>query len=80
MTVAAIDSNALLKMFYSSLIAGVGVTVVFSIGILAAVRSSEMRREHRPNAAVGYGALATFALLASAAAVAYGLILVGHKS
>jgi hypothetical protein len=80
MTIATIDSSALLKMFYSSLIAGVGVSVVFSLGILAAVRSGEMRREHRTNAAVGYGALAACALLASAAAVAYGLILVGRKS
>lgn len=80
MTIATIDSNALLKMFYSSLIAGVGISVVFSVAILAAVRSSELRREHRTNAALGYGALAGCAFLVSAAAVAYGVFLVGHKS
>jgi uncharacterized protein (DUF2062 family) len=80
MTAAAIASNALLKMLYSSLIAGIGIAVVFSIAILAAVRSSEMRRGRRTNAAVGYGALAAAALLLSAAIVAYGLYLVGHKT
>lgn len=80
MTTAAIAANALLKMLYSSLIAGVGISLVFSIGILAAVRSGEMRREHRTNSAIGYGTLAACALLVSAAAVAYGLFLVAHKS
>ena len=51
MIAGAINTHALLKMAYSSLLAGVGVTVVFSIAILGATRSSEMRRAHRAGAA-----------------------------
>lgn len=76
----AIASSALLKMTYSSLLAGVGVTVVFSIAILGTIRSSEMRRANRGRAATAYATLAACGLLISAAAVVYGLILVGHKS
>jgi hypothetical protein len=77
---ATIASNALLKMLYSSLVAGVGISLVFSVAILAAVRSSERRRDHRPNAAIAYGALAASALVASGAIVVYGVYLVAHKS
>ena len=80
MIAAAINTHALIKMAYSSLLAGVGVAVVFSVAILGAARSSEMRREHRTVAAVGYTALAAAGLLAAAALVIYGLVLVAHKS
>jgi hypothetical protein len=80
MSVAAIASNALLKMLYSSLIAGVGISLVFSIAILAAVRSGERRRDQRPNAAIAYGAIAACALAVSGAMVVYGVYLVAHKS
>jgi hypothetical protein len=80
MTSAAIASSALLKMLYSSLIAGIGISLVFSVAILAAVRSTEMRRSHRTNAAVAYGALAACALAVSGAIVVYGVYLVAHKS
>jgi len=80
MSAAAIASNALLKMLYSSLIAGIGISLVFSVAILAAVRSSERRRDHRSNAAIAYGALAASALVVSGAIVVYGVYLVAHKS
>jgi hypothetical protein len=80
MTVATIASDALLKMLYSSLIAGIGIALVFSIAILGAIRSGEMRRNRRTSAAVGYGVLAAAGLLTSAAIVAYGLYLVAHKT
>jgi hypothetical protein len=80
MSPATIASDALLKMLYSSLVAGVAITVVFSIAMFGAIRSSDMRRARRPNAAVGYAVLSAFGLLASAAIVVYGLMLVAHKS
>lgn len=75
-----IASSPLLKMFYSSLIAGVGVAIVFSLAILGAIRSSDMRRAGRSAAAGAYAALAASGLVLLAAVVVYGLILVGHKS
>lgn len=80
MIAAAINTHALVKMAYSSVLAGVGVAVVFSVAILGAARSSEMRREHRTAAAAAYTAVAAAGLLLAAGMVLYGLILVAHKS
>lgn len=80
MTAIVLASSALLRMFYSSLLAGIGVPVVFSFAVYGAVRSSDMRRAGRGNAAVAFAALAAAGLLLSAAAVAFGLILLAHKS
>ena len=80
MIAAAINTHALVKMAYSSVIAGVGVATVFSLAILGVARSGEMRREHRTNAAVAYIALAAAGLLFASGIVIYGLTLVAHKT
>jgi hypothetical protein len=73
-------ASALIKMLYSSLAAGVGVAVVFSIAVYGAVRSSDMRREHKARSATAYSLLTAAGLVASAAIVAYGLYLLAHKA
>jgi uncharacterized membrane protein (UPF0182 family) len=70
----------LLKMIYSSLIAGVSVALVFSIAVFGVIRSSDMRRANRAGASARFAALGVLALLASAAIAIAGLILVIHKS
>jgi hypothetical protein len=76
---AAINSSALLKMLYSSVLAGVSVAVIFSVAVLGATRSSDMRRANRNGVATAYAALAAVALALTAAIVIYGLTLVAHK-
>ena len=78
--IGSIDAGALFKMFYASLAAGVGVAVVFSIAILGATRSSDLRRSGRTGAASAYAALAVLGALLATGIVVYGLILVAHKS
>lgn len=73
-------TSALLKMMYSSALAGVGVTVVFSVAILGVIRSSDMRRSHRNAAGSAFAVLGIVGLLVCGVAVVYGLVLVGHKS
>jgi uncharacterized membrane protein len=80
MIAALVDGGALVKMVVASLVAGVSVSVVFSLAILGATRSSDMRRAHRPQAAGAYVALAVVATLLTAAIIVYGLVLVAHKS
>jgi Na+/H+-dicarboxylate symporter len=80
MITGLIDTAALAKMLYASLIAGVSIAVVFSIAILGATRSSDMRRANRTGAATAYAVLAVVGLTLSAAIVVYGLILVARKS
>jgi hypothetical protein len=80
MTTAAIDVHLLLKVLYTSLLAGVGVSVVFSIAVLGLVRSSDARRDERPTAAVSYALLGAAGLLLSAGLIVFGLILLARKS
>jgi hypothetical protein len=77
---ATIDPRLLLKVLYTSVIAGVGVSVIFSFAILGVVRSNEMRRVARSGAATGYAILAAVGLILTAAMIVYGLILLGRKS
>ncbi len=77
---SAIDFGALLKVLYSSLLAGVGISVIFSVAILGLTRSSDMRRNQRSTAATAYAALAVFGLVLSTGIVVYGLVLVAHKT
>jgi hypothetical protein len=75
-----LGTAALLKMIYSSLIAGVSVAVVFSVAIFGIIRASDMRRASRAGASARYATLGLLALLASVAIAIGGLIILIHKS
>ena len=75
----ALATAPLLKMIYSSIIAGVSVAVVFSVAVFGVIRSSDMRRAGRNGASARFAAIGLLALLASAAIAVAGLILVIHK-
>ncbi|MGZ4297617.1 MAG: hypothetical protein ACXVE4_10255 [Solirubrobacteraceae bacterium] len=70
---------ALLKMIYSSIIAGLSVALVFSIAVFGVIRSNDMRRARRPAASARCATLGMAALVATAAIAIAGLILVIHK-
>jgi hypothetical protein len=74
-----VDTGALLKTVAAAFVAGVGVTLIFSLAILGATRFAEMNRDERPLAAVSFGALAIVALAAAAAAVTIGIIVMASK-
>ncbi len=76
MTVLALGLGDLLHVMLVSLAAGVGVTVVFAITILGAVRSTEARRAHHAAAGFGWGAVSLVAGLVVCAAVFAGLSVV----
>jgi hypothetical protein len=77
---AAIDTTALLKMVYSSLLASVFVAVVFSTALLGAIRASDSRRAGRGVAATAYAALAVVGVLLASGVIVYGLVLIARKS
>jgi hypothetical protein len=79
MTGAGINGAALLRMVYASVLAGIGVTVVFSFTILGAIRSTDLRRDGRTGAAAAYAALATLGLVLTAGIVVFGLVLLTRK-
>jgi Na+/H+-dicarboxylate symporter len=76
---AAIDTTAVLRMLYSSLLASVVVAVVFSTALLGAIRASDMRRAGRGTAAVAYAAVATISVLVASGVIVYGLVLITRK-
>lgn len=76
---AAVDAGALVKMVYASVLAGLGVAVIFTVAILGATRSADMRRARRGAAATAYAVLAAVAVALTAAIVVYALILVARK-
>jgi hypothetical protein len=71
--VFAVDSHALLQVVWVSLVAGVGISALFSLVILGAARAGDARRVGHGGAAVGYALLAVLAFLAFAVGVALGV-------
>jgi hypothetical protein len=79
MLATLVDTGALLKTVGAAFVAGVGVTLIFSLAILGATRFAEMNRDGRPVAAASFGVLAIVALAAGAAAVTFGIIVMAKK-
>ncbi|HKH14755.1 MAG TPA: hypothetical protein VKA47_08885 [Solirubrobacterales bacterium] len=79
MLATIVDTEALLKTIVASAVAGVGVTLIFSLAILGAARFADLSRDGRPAAAVAFGVLAVVALAAAAAAVTIGIIVMTRK-
>ena len=70
---AAIHWGTLVQVVWASLVAGIGVTAIFSLVILASARASEHSRAGRGGAALGFGVLAALALLVFGAGIALGV-------
>lgn len=74
-----VETKELAQTIAASLIAGVGVTFIFSIGVWGVARFADLSRSERPLAAGAAAVLAALALLATAAAVAVGIIVMTKK-
>jgi hypothetical protein len=79
MTATIVEGKELLETVVASLVAGVGVTFVFSIAIWGAARFADLSRNERPLAA-GAALFATgLALAGTLAAVVAGIIVMTKK-
>jgi hypothetical protein len=74
-----VDWGTLGKVCLYSLVAGVGVTVVFSLAIVGAARFADLRRDGRTVEAGGYAVLLAVSLAAVAGAVVLGIIVMAKK-
>ena len=74
-----VETKELLETVIASLLAGVGITVVFSVGIWGAARFVALSREQRPLAAAAAATLAVLAGLFTAAAVIFGIVIMSSK-
>ena len=79
MIATLVDTKALWETVVAAFVAGVGTTVVFSFAILGIARLAEANRQGRSLEAVLFGALAALGMLATAAAIVFGVIVMTTK-
>ncbi len=76
---AAIDFHALGRVILASLVAGVGIPVLYSLAIFGVGKADEARRGGLSTAAAAYSALAIAALLVFGASVVLGVSVMLNK-
>jgi hypothetical protein len=79
MPATIVETKELLETVLYALVAGVGVTIVFSLAIYGATRFADLSRDERPLAAATAAFVAALALLATIAAVVIGIIVMTQK-
>jgi hypothetical protein len=77
--VVAVVVSELLEVVVASLVAGVGVTVLFSMVIYCATRAAELRQAQAPVLATLLGGIAMVGLVACLAVVAVGIHVMTQK-
>jgi hypothetical protein len=75
---AVVDGGALLNVIWVSAVAGVGLTIVFSLTIAGAARASHHRREGQIVAAGAWAVIAALCALVCAATVVVGVTVMLH--
>jgi hypothetical protein len=76
---ASVEVSVLLKVAEAALVAGMGITIAFSLVIWGSVRASDHARDGHGAIAVLHGCLAAVSLAASVAAIVYGLEILTSK-
>jgi len=74
-----VQTGELLQTIAASVIAGIGVTFLFSVGIWGAGQFTELSRSERPVAATAAAIVGTAAMLGVAASVIIGIVVMTHK-
>lgn len=74
-----IEFDALWQTIWTAAVAGIGATVIFSLGVLGATRASDHRRVGQPVISLFYAALATLSAAATVGAVVWGILLITQK-
>ena len=77
---SVVDWAALGKVVVASLIAGVGVTLCFSLAVAGATRFAEMRRDSRAVEATLYAVLGLAGLAATIVSVVLAIVVMTKKS
>jgi hypothetical protein len=79
MIATLVQGKDLWQTVVASVVAGIGVTFAFSIGIWGAGQFVELSRNERPVAATAAGVIGALALLCVAAAIVVGIVVMTHK-
>ena len=76
---SVVDWKALGQVVLYSLVAGVGVTLCYSLAVAGATRFNDMRRDGHTAGAAVYAAMGLLGLGVSVAAIVVGIILMTQK-
>ena len=79
MIATLVEGKELLETVVASVVAGIGVTFVFSVAIWGVARFADLSRNERPLAAAGAALAACLALLGTVAIVVVGIIVMTSK-
>lgn len=79
MLAVLVETKELWQTVVASVVAGVGVTVVFSVAIWGAARFIELSGGDRPAAAAGAAVVTALALASTVAGVVLGIIVMTSK-
>jgi hypothetical protein len=79
MIATVVDTKELLETIVYSSIAGIGITLIFSLGIYGSTRLADFSRDGRRLEAGLAGALAVIAVLATIAALIFGIVVMTQK-
>jgi hypothetical protein len=79
MLATIVDTGALWQTIAAAFVAGVGTTLVFSLAILGVARFAEASRHGRSVQSALFAGLAVLGLLATAAAIVFGVIVMTTK-
>jgi hypothetical protein len=79
MIATIVHTDELLQTIAASVVAGIGVTFAFSVGIWGAGQFIELSRNERPVAATAALAMGGLALAAVAAAIVIGIVVMTSK-
>jgi hypothetical protein len=74
-----VDVAELVNVIWTSVVAGIGVCLIFSIAIIGFARGTDLRREGAAVAAVGYFVLMAVAFIAVLALVVFGVLVMTSK-
>jgi hypothetical protein len=74
-----VETKELLQTVLYATVAGLGLTLIFSLAIWGATRFADLSRDERLLAAAAAAVLAAGALLACLAAVAVGIVVMTQK-
>ena len=74
-----IEWDAAWQAIWTAVVSGVGITIVFSLAVLGATRSTDMRRDERRSEAALYGVVALAGFAATIGAVVYAITLITTK-
>ncbi len=74
MVAVVVETKEMVQTVIASMVAGVGVTVTFSVAIWGVARFADLSRNERPLAAGAAAVLAALALAVTFASVVFGII------